>query len=163
MDNIIRKIPRLKIVVCDIDGCLVDSSHRTAQYFAGNRDEYELATTKDTVIPQGQMVYQAIHARPDVFQLFVTSRGDNPRYRDLTMEQLRAYVSPDIQHHQLLMRAPEVQGLEVMSDEVYKVWAVENAGYDPKDVWMAFDDRECVVAMWRARGVLCYHTQPGDH
>jgi hypothetical protein len=153
--------PNQKIVVCDIDGCLIDSSHRTGLYFSGDHAGYFAASKDDKVIPQGQHVYRAFYDVPGVLQLFVTSRGDWGTYREVTLGQLRDFVGPKIADHQLLMRPKGVQGLDVMSDEVYKAWAVENAGYSLADVWMAFDDRECVVEMWRRRGVVCYHTQPG--
>jgi hypothetical protein len=148
----------IRIVVCDIDNCLVDSLHRTSHYFNGDREKYMAAAKDDRVIPQGQFIYRAFYDRPGIVQLFVTSRGDSPVYRELTLRQLHDFVGPKVTTNQLLMRPPELYGLEKMSDEAYKQWAVTNAGYDLNDVWMAFDDRKPVVDMWRARGVVCYHT-----
>jgi hypothetical protein len=160
MDNF-STLPRLKIVVCDIDGCLVDSSHRTDLYFSGQREAYVAAAKDDKVIPQGQAVYRSFLMGSGFYQLFVTSRGDWPDYRAATLAQLHKFVSPTITDDQLLMRPKDKEGLNVMSDEDYKPWAITNAGFHLDDVWMAFDDREDVVAMWRKRGVVCYHTQPG--
>lgn len=150
-----------RIAVCDIDGCLVDSSHRTAKYFDHKLEEYFAAVVDDTVIPQGQYFYRALYHDPSVHMLFVTSRGDWPNYRKTTLDQLRRYVGPKITNDQLLMRSHEVMSLSRMPDEVYKPWAVEQAGFSLSDIFIAFDDREVVVQMWRDRGITCYHTQKG--
>lgn len=150
-----------KIVICDIDGVLIDSSHRTQLYFSGQREAYVAAAAHDKVIPQGQAIYRSFHNQRAYRQLFVTSRGDWPDYRAITLLQLREFVGPEIHDSQLLMRPKDKEGLNVMPDEEYKPWAVTNAGYSLSDVFMAFDDREDVVVMWRKRGIVCYHTQPG--
>ena len=154
---------QVKLVIHDIDGCLVDSSHRTAHYFSGDREKYIQATVDDKVIPQGMHIYRSFYDNPAFHQLFVTSRGDSPEYRELTLHQLHEYVGPKIKTEQLLMRPPGLHGLHKMTDEVYKPWIVEQAGFNLADVFMAFDDRQVVVDMWRARGIICYHTQPSDY
>lgn len=154
---------RTKLIVCDIDGCLVNSSHRTAHYFNGDRAKYIQATKQDTVIPQGAHVYRAFYDTPGFHMLFVTSRGDSPEYRQLTLGQLQEYVGPKVNTEQLLMRPPGLHGLDKMSDEEYKPWIMQQNGFDLNDIFLAFDDRQVVVDMWRARGVMCYHTQKADY
>jgi hypothetical protein len=153
----------IKLVICDLDGCLINSSHRTAHYFKGDREAYIKATVNDTVIPQGAHVYRAFYDNPAFHMLFVTSRGDGPEYRGMTLHQIHEYVGPKITNDQLLMRPPGLHGLAKMSDEDYKPWIVQQAGFDLADVFMAFDDRQCVVDMWRARGIVCYHTAVADY
>ena len=152
-----------KIVVCDIDGCLIDSRHRSHHYFNGEEDLYFQKVHLDTPILQGQYVYKAFAKDPAFHLLFVTSRGDWDHYRELTLNKLREYVDPRITNEQLIMRPVHLQGLERLPDEEYKPKAVQDAGYSIEDIFIAFDDKEAMVDKWRSLGVVCYHTQPGAY
>lgn len=154
-----------KYVICDIDGCLVDSSGRARYYFSGEYDKYFSRVHEDLPIPQGVFVYRAFYFDPQFHLLFITSRRDDKRYRQQTLDQLRQWVGADIHDHQLLMRTKDYIEPNRVPDREYKWDRVMRLGLDPKQIFMAFDDTLDVVEMWRSNGIVAYHTQhnPNAH
>jgi hypothetical protein len=61
-----------------------------------------------------------------------------------------------IPHHSIRMRAAG----DFTKDEILKEsWVKE---YDLSKILCVFDDRDCVVAMWRRLGLTCFQVAPGD-
>lgn len=151
-----------KIIIADLDGCLVDSMHRTQHFFSGDHAKYYAESVNDKAIPQGAAVYQHFARDPQYLMVYITSRWDIPHYRQTTINQVRQWVDGRTCHEQLLMRLRGIDGND-MSDAKMKPLVFERAGYRYEDVFMAFDDRKSVVDMWRAKGIICYETQPSDY
>jgi hypothetical protein len=151
-----------KLIIADLDGCCINSAHRTGHFFSGDHASYYAKAVDDTVIPQGAHIYRQFAKDPEFLVLYVTSRWDILEHRTTTLKQIRKFVYEDTRNEQLLMRPSHITG-EDMPDEEMKPWCVLNAGYDFADVFMAFDDRKVIVDMWRKRGITCYETQKGDY
>lgn len=151
---------RRRVIVADIDGCCLDNSARMHHYYEGNFELYHANWHLDRPKAACIDVYRKYLHDPHFDFLFVTSRGEQSR--SYTMEQLHFHIWSGIQNRQLAMR-PHNCNEQNMPDPVYKAWAVTNAGYNISDIFLAFDDRNSVVAAWRELGVTCFQPQLGDH
>lgn len=146
------------LIILDIDGCLVDSEHRLPHLFKNDLDAYHAAHREDTPIPQGVFLYRALVAHPTFHCLFVTGRMESAR--QYTLDQINWLLEPK-QPVELLMR-PDGMTSKQMHDTELKPWLIEQAGYSLDQIFMVFEDRNCIVDMWRKRGITCYQTQNGD-
>jgi len=151
------------IIVMDIDGCCIDSEDRLPLLLDGQWDAWSNAWQSDKPIPQGVAVYNAfirnLHYRP----IFITSRSYQDRlHTQATLE--RVFGVTWMARIPLLMRNntfTEGETLHVPEEDI-KPLLLERAGYKVSDVFLAFDDRDCVVRGWRKRGIMCYQTNYGD-
>lgn len=145
------------IIVADIDGCCIDPEHRIPHFLAGDLDTYHSMWKQDSPIDPGAFIYRTLLERGDEFRfVFVTGRPESAR--EYTLHQLQEHVHEGIRDSQLLMRPPG----EEMHDTELKPLLIERAGLDLRDIFMVFEDRNSIVAMWRSRGITCYQTQIGD-
>lgn len=152
------------LVVFDIDGVIFNSEHRYRLYEeglkTGDHKRYFERTMKDEVLP-GAHIARLFFNNPTHHCIFVTGRGDDAVHRALTLCMLKQHVHPSIDDERLLMREyPLPEDYE--HDTVKKPKMIEAAGYWLSDIYMVFEDRNSIVDMWRERGIITYHTQPGD-
>jgi hypothetical protein len=157
-----------KLVVFDIDGVLLNCDHRVQHFVDGSHATYVALARGDTVIEQGVTLCRMFLSDPCYKLLFVTGRGssedkENPYYthRFETLSKLQLHVDGRISNSQLFMRdwTPDAP---IVHDTIKKPQMIEEAGYNLDDIFMVFEDRQCIVDMWRARGVTTYQTQSGD-
>ncbi len=141
------------LVIMDIDRCVLDPSARIGHYLSGDIDTYEAMWETDKPIPQGLYIYRTFLNDPQWKCLFITSRREWAR--DTTMQQLWDLFG-DVEF-ELLMR-PVCVDKGSKNDAEIKPWLLKEHGYDVKDVFIAFDDRQDVVDEWRRLGVVCYQT-----
>jgi len=156
------------LVVFDIDGVLINSEHRINYFLEGKHQLYVDLARGDTVIPQGAATCRLYLNDPQYEVVFVTGRGEslnpsNPYYthRFETLLALQNLVSPKIRGTQLLMRDWEPDA-PVVPDTIKKPLMLEENGYSLDDIFIVFEDRQCIVDMWRERGITVYQTQRGD-
>lgn len=130
-------------VICDIDGTIA---------IRVNRGPYEWSKVdQDASNAPVVNVIRALHAYG--YSIVFTS-GRKAQCRDLTAEWLAVHFgSPDFQ---LLMRddddnRPDHVIKQEMLDIVKRFYTVI----------CAFDDRQSVVDMWRANGIVCMQVNPG--
>lgn len=151
------------VIVMDIDGCCIDSEARLPLLIDGQWDAWSNAWQSDKPIRQGVEVYSSFMKNLDYRPIFITSRAYTERER--TMDTLNQVFG-----NQLMKRVPllmrnntftEGPTLHVPEEDI-KPFLLEEAGYSIAEVFMAFDDRDCVVRGWRKRGVVCYQTNYGD-
>jgi phosphoglycolate phosphatase-like HAD superfamily hydrolase len=148
------------LVIFDIDGVLLDSSHRIKLFIDKQHEQYFAKAFMDMPIPQGLAVCDMFLVNPAYRVLFVTGRGDTSGHREDTLISLNEYLDSYVASSQLLMREwPEVG--EHLHDAQKKPLMIEQAGYSLDDIFMVFEDRNSVVEMWRKRGITVYHTQDG--
>lgn len=145
---------RTDCYVFDIDGTLADCSHRIHHiqnspkdwraFFAGCADDIPIPHVINLAIT----LYDA-----DKKIIYVSGRSDE--CREQTLAWLVAHGLPEAP---LYMRK---EG-DYRDDDILKGEMIDEAMRDGWHPIMAFDDRDRVVAMWRARGIPCAQVAPGN-
>ena len=143
--------------VFDLDGTLADSNHRLHHIQKTPKDwgEYFRACWADSPIAHMVMIMRAVAANHDIF----ICSGRSDEVRGQTMKWLALHI-PDIDFKtdDVYMR---VAG-DHRPDDVIKLEMLEHLKLRGYIVLAAFDDRDRVVAAWRAAGVPCLQVAPGD-
>lgn len=164
----------MKFAVLDVDGCLLDITHRLHKWDAsGNegRGFYDDAHL-DKVIPAGRAVYLGLHLA-GLRLVFITGRSR--KYKELTKTQiLKALPELEGVEFDLLTRsAPydtfvtNAQGRRVRaySDAAYKMAMLDRVLSHYKanrhDVVIGIDDNTDVIAAYRRQGIVAYQTTEG--
>lgn len=144
--------------VFDLDGTLANGEHRLHFITGETKDwrSYFAACGGDQPIPHTIELLQAILSRGvDRVEIW-TGRSDE--VRDETHAWLRRQLGPGDfgrfgQIDAIHMRAA---GDHRNDDELKAEWIVKYGRPD-----LVFEDRDRVVAMWRANGVPCFQVAPG--
>ena len=143
------------IYIFDLDGTLVDISHR--RHFVENRanrwDEFHRACVDDTPI-------QPIC---DIANTLITSgahvcvfSGRSDMVITETIAQIQ-WIIPG--YHSLVMRRA---GDYTPDDVLKESWLNGLSPEDRARLVCTFDDRDRVVAMWRRNGIVCCQVAPGN-
>ena len=132
----------------DIDGCIFEPSGRRHHFLAGDEDAYHRDWHTDVPKPQGIALYEKFLFDSRYQCLFITGR--NERARDYTTMQLESVFGKNVLGltGTYLMMRPSAD--KDMPDIVLKPLLLNIAGYVATDVFLAFDDRQCIVDMWRS-------------
>ena len=149
------KFPLLrKAYVFDVDGTLANNNHR--QHYLNEKpknwggffgDQYRDTPHHDILMLLDLM------ADADKCILIATGRGEE--HREVTARWL---ISNDIPYSRIYMRPlNDRRDDSVIKTEMIPLMRAD--GYEPV---MAFDDRDRVVAAWRAAGIRCLQVAPGD-
>lgn len=149
---------KLRIVVGDIDGCIMDNEHRVHHFVEGRVAEYHSLWEGDRVIEQARVIYSMFMNDLNTIFLFITGRAEH--CRPYTMMQLTNALGT-VDPNQLLMRPDELTS-QMMHDLKLKPHLLELAGFELEDVFLAIDDRNSVVAAWRDLGIQCWQPRYGD-
>lgn len=166
----------MKFAVLDIDGCLLDITHRlrnwdlasTGVEGAGFYDNAHL----DKIIPAGRAVYLGLHLA-GLRLIFITGRSR--KYKELTRQQILTALPElrDVEFDLLTRYAPydafrtlpSGRRVRAYSDGEYKVAALNRALAHHKatyaDVVIGVDDNTDVVAAYRKLGIVAYQTTEG--
>jgi len=147
--------PLMQTVIFDIDGTLADIEHRRG-YLDGNRPDwarFNAAMGEDT--PNGPIVdlYKTLWAS-GVYDLLIVT-GRNERFRKVTETWL---TWNEIAFNRVLMRPLK----DNRADNIVKGEILEQLHSEGRDIAFAVDDRQQVVDMWRANGVVCLQCAPGN-
>ena len=148
----------MKIAVFDIDGVLINSSQRIHLWDAGSVDEYHAAVVTDEPIHAGFELLKMVYYSANYQVLFVTSRGDEPNVKRITMQHLREWSGIHWHREQLIMRSWQTSKEDRLPCHVWKPRAIEAAGYHLADVAMVFEDDDKISDVWAARGVPVFKT-----
>ena len=149
------------IIICDIDGVCVDADHRLPYLMSGDRESYIKAAVDDKPLTPGCVIYRKFLNDKNYKLLFVTSRKDVLNYRQVTLNQIRNFVSQEIEDWQLLMR-PADSDFYTVPDAVLKPLLVEELGIKIEDIFLVFEDRDSTVKGWRDLGCIVYQTASWD-
>ena len=148
-------IRKMKIIF-DVDGTLMDIEHRRHFVSNGNSD---WKSFMDPEVMKGdkpnQPVVNIALAMQDWGHEIVVVSARNERHRQVTEMQLR---NAGIEFAHLFLRNDE----DFRADDEFKkdvLDALIDADWKPD---MVFDDRNRVVAMWRANGITCVQVADGD-
>lgn len=147
------------LYIFDLDGTLADCAHR--RHFVENRanewDKFHAACVDDTPIPGVIRTLNRLRRDCDIY--IFSGRSDIVRGESSTWL---------INHTEL-----------TCNDITTRFWMRRHGNYTPDDVlkmhWYdtlsdddkqrlvaTFDDRDRIVAMWRALGITCFQCAPGD-
>ena len=149
------------LYIFDLDGTLADCQHRTPilSETDGQRwRRFYAACGEDSPIYPVLATMEFLRQRGAEIWIF---SGRSAEVRDLTVEWLLAHTG--------FMRS-ELETALTMRDEgdhraddiVKREWLDGMLVDDRQRLVAAFDDRDRVVAMWRAAGVQCFQVAPGD-
>ena len=141
-------------IIFDIDGTLADVSHR--RHFVATKPKDWVSFQKLAHL-DGCHEPIAVLARslPLLAHRVILCSGHGEQERPVTEAWLEKHQIP---YSALYMRTEK----DYRSDEVIKaelLARIRAEGYNPK---LAFDDRDRVVAMWRANGVVCAQVAEGN-
>lgn len=145
------------VIIGDIDGCVLDSEHRIEHYIGGDMQKYHALHMHDTPMPACIAIYRKFLHDPNYKFYFITGRDEVAR--DYTLKQLRHHITPCISTTQLLMR--DQLKHDTLHDTELKPLLIQQQGFKLENILFAIDDRDSVVAAWRALGVTCLQPQLG--
>ena len=148
------KFPLLrKAYVFDVDGTLANGAHRhhhlnkSPKNWAGFFDDQYLDPPHHDIIMLLDLMADA-----DKCILIATGRGEE--HREVTAKWLRSH---DIPYSRIYMRPLN----DRRDDSIIKTEMISRMRADGFEPVMAFDDRDRVVAAWRAAGIRCLQVAPG--
>ena len=149
----------IKLIVFDIDGTLSDPSHRL-KHIAGEKkdwDKFYSEVEKDSPIyPMLQLfdVYK-LATFPQFKVVCITGRPE--RTREATLNWFKRYAEhlPD----EIYMRKDHDYRSDV---EVKKEW-IKKLHEQDQEAWIAFEDRDRVVKMYRDLGIQCCQVAEGKY
>ncbi|MFH9606818.1 AAA family ATPase [Streptomyces sp. NPDC017448] len=134
-----------RAVICDLDGTLA-LPHGRSPYDTARCGEDRLNRALSNLLWSMQIVQ-------DIHPIMLTGRDS--QYRPQTVEWLRKNNVP---YHRLFMRAAG----DRRRDDIVKAELFDRHLRDTYDVLMAFDDRDRVVKLWRAMGIMTAQMDYGD-
>ncbi len=146
----------MRAYIFDIDGTLANGDHRLHHIQKQPKDwrSYFAACAGDEPIPH--IVSLCRHLMISMPVVFVSGRSDECRSE--TLGWLWRHVAPTIYPSDLFMR----RAGDHRPDDILKIELlaeVRALGIEPI---MVFDDRNRVVAAWRAAGIPCAQVAEGD-
>lgn len=144
-----------RVIVFDIDGCLIDSFDRLPHLLQGDRAKYDELHPTDRTIPAGVVVYSALLKDPHLECVFITSRSECSRA--YTEQQLMLSLGAPVMASRLLMRP---LGEDHTPDTELKPRLLAEAGYTPDQVLLVIEDSATMNAHWRSLGITCWQTLP---
>lgn len=139
---------------CDIDGTIADLKHRRVfvETKPKNWPAFEKTMHLDEPI---QPIIDAVRTLYDAGWDIVMCTGRGAQKKDVTEEWL---ADNGVPYHAIYTRAFK----DYRRDDIIKAELLEQARADGYDPDVVFDDRNQVVAMWRANNVPCVQVAFGD-
>ena len=144
----------MKCYIVDVDGTIADSEHRLHYVTNGHRDwtNWKKYWQDDKPIQPVIDIIRLGHS-VGIKIVLCTAREDNCREETIKWLQIH-----DVPYDDLFMR----DDYDTRPDDIIKFELLQEIlrdGYEPLCV---FDDRQCVVDMWRAQGLVCLQPAPGN-
>jgi acid phosphatase class B len=145
----------MKTIICDLDGTLCDASHRDHLAKAKKWDEFNAASVNDPAHQDVVDFLKAMMAQGNPIA-FVTGRSYG--YRVITQEWIEDVLGIPAEEQDIYMRNErDFRSDVVIKKEIYETYLSE------REILLALDDRDQVVAMWRSLGFRCWQVQPGAY
>ncbi len=143
-------------IVFDVDGTLADNSQR--HHLIAQRpkqwDEYfKLCGNDKPIMPVVEILFAFNYA--GIFPLMCVSA--RPLWtKEITLEWFNKYDLPEFNDYYFRPNNDYREDSIVKQEILGRMRA---DGYDP---FLVFDDRQRVVDMWRANGIVCAQVAPGN-
>jgi phosphoglycolate phosphatase-like HAD superfamily hydrolase len=144
----------MKSVIFDIDGTLADTSKRVHHVikYPKNWDAFHAESVNDDahahIVELAQMYQRRNYG-------ILLCSGRDEAYRDLT---IRWVVNAGVIFNRLYMRPAG----DRRDDSIIKIELLAKMRVDGFEPFIAFDDRDRVVAAWREAGIPCLQVAPGN-
>ena len=146
-----------KAIICDIDGTLADLEHRRkfVETTPKNWDKFfePERVKQDKLIEPVRSVIQSLQR--DNAIIFVSGRRED--LRSVTIDWLRKH---GLWMHPFILRMRKMD--DRRADTLVKQEILAELQEDGWKPWLAVDDRNSVVAMWREQGLTCLQVAEGD-
>ena len=152
---------RKKVIIFDIDGTICNCEKRRKAAMGGkafDKKGFNWAVffdedfiIKDKIFKQTAQMYDLLKYKYDVY--FLTGRED--RFRELTEKWFKKHKITG--YKALYMRTtgdyrPDTEIKKELFDKHFK----------KKDIFLLFDDRDCMVKLWRDMGMTCFQVAEGE-
>jgi hypothetical protein len=150
------------LYIFDLDGTLALIEHR--KHMLDDKDDrtrwrrFYAACDKDE--PNAPVIATMEKLRLAGADIWIFS-GRSDEVRDKTVEWL-AYHTSFMRHDFDTVLTMRCEGDFTADDILKKQWFDEMLVDDKRRLVATFDDRDRVVAMWRAAGVTCFQVAPGE-
>ena len=147
------------LYIFDLDGTLALIEHR--RHFIENRKrrwkEFFAACIDDAPNPPVLTVFTHLRAVSEV-RIF-SGRSDEVRTQTVDwLERHTGLTKLDIEDCLIMRRS----GDYTPDDVLKRQWLRDLPEHDRRRLVAVFDDRDRIVAMWRAEGVACFQVAPGN-
>jgi phosphoglycolate phosphatase-like HAD superfamily hydrolase len=144
-----------KIVIFDIDGTLANIEHRRAfvRDKPKNWPAFNKAMVNDTPHDDVIWLFKLMQNEPDTIMLVASGRGEEDREK--TEKWL---LEQRVVYQKLYMRPAK----DSRRDDIIKEEILAQIRAEFGEPYMAIDDRNQVVDMWRRNGLRCLQVAPGD-
>jgi hypothetical protein len=142
-------------VIVDLDGTLADCTHRLHHVREGRRKNWDAFFAACHLDEPHEVVVALVKALQRDHRLIFCS-GRPERTRDATEGWLQRHLG--VNKPDLYMRGDrDRRGDDIVKRELLA--RIRSDGFDPR---LAIDDRQRVVDMWRAEGLVCAQVAAGN-
>jgi hypothetical protein len=149
------------LYIFDLDGTLALIEHRRHLLEPGDRERWDRFHAACDQDPPNRPVIATMEAlRRNGADIWIFS-GRNAAMREKTIAWLTAHTSFTPDELELALHMRQV-GDYTEDDAMKRLWLERTLLEDRERLVAVFDDRDRVVAMWRAEGVPCFQVAPGD-
>ena len=162
-----------RTVIFDIDGTLADCTHRRhlvdlsvmtnndenqvhGMIASKNWPEFKRRAVDDPV----KMDIRRLLMQLCRYNSIVICTGRDETQREMTTQWLESKgIHPAFQYQRLYMRPAN----DYRQDNIVKLELLAQMRADGFEPWLAVDDRDQVVEMWREQGITCLQVCKGDY
>ncbi|EHJ94817.1 phosphatase domain-containing protein [Vreelandella boliviensis] len=147
----------MSAVIVDVDGTLAEfHPHQVSDWVLGSQKQWEPFFAHMAEAPVIEAVAKLVKILKTQGQQIVICSGRPDSHREHTQRWLERHTIP----FDAMYLRPE--GDDHVDDEEVKAALLNQMRSDGFAPWLVLDDRDAVVAQWRALGLTCLQCAPGD-
>ncbi|TVP47637.1 MAG: polynucleotide kinase [Halomonas sp.] len=147
----------MSAVIVDVDGTLAEfHPHQVSDWVLGSQKQWEPFFAHMAEAPVIEAVARLVKILKAQGQQIVICSGRPDSHRKHTQRWLERHTIP----FDAMYLRPE--GDDHVDDEEVKAALLKQMRSDGFAPWLVLDDRDAVVAQWRALGLTCLQCAPGD-
>jgi len=147
----------MSAVIVDVDGTLAEfHPHQVSDWVLGSQKQWEPFFAHMAEAPVIEAIAKLVNILKAQGQQIVICSGRPDSHREHTLRWLERHSIP----FDAMYLRPE--GDDHEDDETVKEALLERMRSDGFAPWLVLDDRDAVVAQWRALGLTCLQCAPGD-
>ncbi|MFB9869002.1 phosphatase domain-containing protein [Vreelandella sulfidaeris] len=144
-------------VIVDVDGTLAEfHPHQVSDWVLGSQKQWDPFFAHMAEAPVIEPVAKLVKLLKAQGQQIVICSGRPDTHREHTQRWLERHTIP----FDAMYLRPE--GHDHVDDEAVKEALLSTMRADGFEPWLVLDDRDAVVAQWRALGLTCLQCAPGD-
>lgn len=147
----------MSAVIVDVDGTLAEfHPHQVNNWVLGSQKQWEPFFAHMAEAPVIEAVAKLVNILKAQGQQIVICSGRPDSHREHTQRWLERHAIP---FDAMYLRP---KGDDHVDDEEVKAALLNQMRDDGFAPWLVLDDRDAVVAQWRALGLTCLQCAPGD-